>query len=551
VLKTVTDIYYINLFFELYLYILMLIEKSKEEIQKEKTLVFEEEKTDLLNSLYILFQKFDEEINKDNFNKIGDYIISITSLLLIIEKNNFISVDELDQKLNKFTTYKTFKSKNASMKLIQNANINLNKTNHNLYGGGFLQLAILGVGIASTLVNLTSAAIGTKVSALKEDTMVKGFEGSLEKARAFKTAMENRGGSCAFNTELQTKDQSEFNKTVDVFKYTHAPEFVAQHIDDFVKKKPGATYQDYMLGSHSYNARGIKQYNSEYNITHNVSGNDYVMSDGILFIAYNKKKLVKNWEDTLKITRVFSQKVYSNWETSTNAIPGDICIFFMAFKEFDGGHAFNGLVRKVNGEYKVGAIDSNDYTNLIDIDSNDNIVPGKAYKRGWIRVEEGFFTPEEEKALGKAIIKTDNPFLSVFDRYKEEVTLFGYNLYKYRDWNNPTSEFKITFENNMNEENYGNFPTPTTGNMAIVDFGVAEFQAFIEAKNMVNNVASNYFEAIEKRPGSTYNDYIVNDNFFQYKTTFGGKKNAKKTKKRNKKRTKKTTKKRSKKTTKK
>jgi hypothetical protein len=528
----------------------MLIEKSNEEIQKEKTLVFEEEKTDLLNSLYILFQKFDEGINKDNFNKISDYIISITSLLLIIEKNNFISVDEVDQKLDKSTTYKTFKTKNASMKLIKNANINLNKTNYNLNGGGFLQLAILGVGIASTLVNLTSAAIGTTVGALKEDRMVKGFEGSLEKAKAFKTAMENRGGSCAFNSELQTKDQTEFNKTVGVFKYTHAPEFVAQDIDDYVKKNPGAIYEDYIPGSHRYNTRGINQYNSEYNITQNVIGNDYIMRYGHkFFIAHNEQNFIKNWEYTLEITKMISKNVYSNWETSTNAKPGDICIFFMAFREYDGGHAFNGLVRKINEEYKVGAIDSNDYTNLIDIDSNDNIVPGKAYKRGWIRVEEGFFTPEEEKELGNAVIKTDNPLLSVFDRYKEEVSLFGYNLYKYRDWNNPTSEFSITFENNVAEENYVNFPTPTTGNMAIVDFGVAEFQAFIEAKNIVNNVASNYFEAIEKHPGSTFKDYIVNDNFFQHKTTFGGKKTTKKrTKKTTKKKTKKRTKKRTKRT---
>jgi hypothetical protein len=88
--------------------------------------------------------------------------------------------------------------------------------------------------------------------------------------------------------------------------------------------------------------------------------------------------------------------------------------------------------------------------------------------------------------------------------------------------------------------------------MAIVDFGVAEFQAFIEAKNIVDNVASNYFEAIEKHPGSTFKDYIVNDNFFQHKTTFGGKKTTKKTtKKRTKKTTKKKTKKRTKKKTKK
>jgi hypothetical protein len=108
----------------------------------------------------------------------------------------------------------------------------------------------------------------------------------------------------------------------------------------------------------------------------------------------------------------------------------------------------------------------------------------------------------------------------------------------------------ITFENNMAEENYGNFPTPTTGNMAIIDFGVTQFEDFVEAKNMVDNIATSYFEAIEKHPGSTFNDYIVNDNFFQDKTTFGGKK-TKKTKKTNKKRSKKTTKKRSKKTNKK
>ena len=151
--------------------------------------------------------------------------------------------------------------------------------------------------------------------------------------------------------------------------------------------------------------------------------------------------------------------------------------------------------------------------------------------------------------------------LSVYDKYKEEISLFGYNLYKYRNWNNPSSKFSITFENNKNEDNYGNFPTPTTGNMAIVDFGVTDYQSFVEAKNMVNNVASNYFDIIEKYPGTSYNDYTVNnncldnnscrDNFFQHKTTFGGKKNTKNIKKTNKKRTKKRTKKRSKKTYKK
>jgi hypothetical protein len=445
------------------------------------------------------------------------------------------------------------------MKLIQNAS-----TNHNLNGGGFLKLAILGIGIAASIVNLTSAAIGTTVGALKEDRMVNSFEGSLEKARAFKTAMENTGGSCAFNTELQTKGPGEFNKTVNVFKYTHAPEFIAQSIDDLVKRNPGAKYYHFKPVSHGYNARGIDKYNAEYNITENISGNDYQMSDGkfMFLMGRNIQNVVKNWDDTLFVSRALSQVVYSNWETSTNATPGDICIFFLAFRDFDGGHAFNGLVRKVNGEYKIGAIDSNDYTYLIDIDSKGNIVPGKAYKNGWIRVEPGFFTPDEEKILGNAIIETDNPLLSVYDKYKEEISLFGYNLYKYRNWNNPSSKFSITFENNKNEDNYGNFPTPTTGNMAIVDFGVTDYQSFVEAKNMVNNVASNYFDIIEKYPGTSYNDYTVNnncldnnscrDNFFQHKTTFGGKKNNKRTnKKRTKKKPKKTNKKRSKKTYKK
>ena len=515
----------------------MIIEKTKKQIEKEKKNCLSNEKKKLLDLLYEIFEFFDEEIKTYNFNKIDDYIIiSITSLLLIIEENDFISVDKLDKKLDKFTSYKTFKIKNASMKLIK-------KKNKSHGGGGFLHLAILGIGIAATLVNLTYAAIGTTVGALKEDRMVKGFEDSLEKAKAFKTAMENRGGSCAFNSELQTKDKSEFDKTVDVFKYTHAPEFVEKDIKVFVNNNPGATYEDYIPHSHKFNTIGTKQYYSEYNIPQIATGNDYFMNFGKLIIAHNEKNVIKNWEYTLELTKNISKKVYLNWETSTNAIPGDICIFYMAFREFDVGHAFNGLVRKVNGEYKVGAIDSNDYTDLIDIDSNDNIVPGKAYKRGWIRVEEGFFTPEEEEKLGKAIIKTNNPFLSVFDRYKQEVTLFGYNLYKYRDWNNPTSVFSITFENNLAEENYGNFPTPTTGNMAIVDFGVAQFQAFIEAKNMVNNVARSYFEAIEKHPDSIFEDYNVNDclKTNSCKTSFGGKKISKK---RLKKRTRKTKKKR-------
>lgn len=548
----------------------MLIEKTKEEIEKEKEVCFEQQKTDLLNSLYILFQKFDEELDKDNFNKIDENIVlSIIKLLLSIEEQNFISVDDVDKKLDGFKTYKMFKSKNTSMKLIPNASTNLKKTNHNLYGGGFLQLAILGVGIAATLVNLTSAAIGTTVGALKEDTMVKSFAGSLEKARAFKSAMENKGGSCAFNTEFQTKGQGEFNKTVNFFKYTHAPEFIAQSIDDLVRINPGATY-DYHFRpiSHGYNARGIDKYNAEHNITENISGNDYQISDGkfTFLMGQNIQKVVKNWDDTLFVSRALSQIVYSNWETSTNATSGDICIFFLGFMDFNGGHAFNGIVRKVNGEYKIGAIDSNDYTYLIDIDSKGNIVPGKAYKNGWIRVEPGFFTPDEEKILGKAIIKTDNPLLSVYDRYKLEIELFGYKLYKYRNWNNPSSEFSITFENNKNEDNYGNFPTPTTGNMAIVDFGVTDYQSFVEAKNMVNNIASNYFDIIENYPGTSYNDYTVNnncldnnscrDNFFQHKTTFGGKKNTKRTnkkrtKKMNKKNPKKINKKRTKKTYKK
>jgi hypothetical protein len=311
----------------------MITEKSKEEIEKEKEVCFEKQKTDLLNSLYILFQKFDEELDKDNFNKIDENIIlSIIKLLLSIEENNFISVDEVDKNLEGFKTYKMFKSKNTSMKLIQNANINLKKTNHNLYGGGFLQLAILGVGIAATLVNLTSAAIGTTVGALKEDAMVKSFEGSLEKARAFKTAMENKGGSCAFNTELQTKGPGEFNKTLNVFKYTHAPEIIAQSIDDLVKKNPEATYDDFKPASHSYNARGIDKYNTEYNITQNISGNDYHVSDGkfMFLMGRNIQNLVKNWDDTLFVSRALSQVVYSNWETSTNATPGDICIFFFS-----------------------------------------------------------------------------------------------------------------------------------------------------------------------------------------------------------------------------
>jgi len=534
---------------------------SKEDLEEIKNIVVEEEKKKFLDSLYEVFEIFDKEINNDKFNKINDYIIGITTILLLIEENNFISVHEVDKKLYKFATYKTFKSKNASMKLIQNASTNLNKTNHNLYGGGFLKLAILGIGIAASIVNLTSAAIGTTVGALKEDRMVNSFEGSLEKARAFKTAMENKGGSCAFNTELQTKGPGEFNKTVNVFKYTHAPEFIAQSIDDLVNINPKATYYYHFRPiSHGYNARGIDKYNAEHNITENISGNDYQISDGkfTFLMGQNIQKVVKNWDDTLFVSRALSQIVYSNWETSTNATSGDICIFFLGFMDFNGGHAFNGLVRKVNGKYKIGAIDSNDYTNLIDIDNKGNIVPGKAYKNGWIRVEPGFFTPDEEKILGKAIIKTDNPLLSVYDRYKLEIELFGYKFYKYRNWNSPSSEFSITFENNKNEDNYGNFPTPTTGNMAIVDFGVTDYQNFVEAKNMVNNVASNYFDIIKKYPGTSYNDYTVNnnclennscsDNFFQHKTTFGGKNNKKaktnkkKFKKSNKKRVKKTNK---------
>ena len=522
---------------------------SKEELEETKNIVLEEEKTRFLDSLYELFEIFDKEISNDKFNKINDYIISITTMLLLIEENNFISVDEVDKKLDKFATYKTFKSKNASMKLIQNSSTNLNKTNHNLYGGGLLKLAILGVGIAATLVNLTSAAIGTTVDALKKDTMVKSFEGSLEKARAFKTAMENNGGSCTFNTQLQTKGPDEFNKTVHFFKYTHAPEIIAQDIDFFIKRNPRATYNDYILKSHGYKSKGVDKYNTDYNITQNFSVNDYYISNGMLILMPHKKQLIKSWDDTLYTTKYLSQIVYSNWEASTNATSGDICIFYLSFTEFDGGHAFNGLVRKINGEYKIGAIDSNDYTDLINIDSNGKIVPGNAYKNGWIRVEPGFFTPEEEKELGKAIIKTDNPLLSVFDRYKDGDyllgKLFGYNLLNYRSWNDPSSVFTIKFEDNKKEGNYGNFPTPTSGNMAIVDFGVTDFQSFIEAKNMVNNIARNYFDVLEKYPGSTYNDYKLNnncldndtcpDNFFQHKITFGGKKRTKKTHKRTKK----------------
>jgi len=498
------------------LYKMIFEEKTKKQIKKEKEDCLKYEKQKLLDLLYELFEFFEKNIHADNFDKIDDYIISITRLLLIIEENHFISVHELDKKLHKFESYKTFKAKNASMKSIKN-----NKSDG---GGGFLHLAILGIGIAASLVNLTYAAIGTTVGALNEDRMVKGFD-SLEKARAFKIAMENTGGSCFFNTELQTKDKSEFNKTVDIFEKTHAPIIIEDDIKDFLNNNPGATYEDYVPYSHRFNIKGTLKYIRENNITINATGNDHSMNDGKIITAHNEKNLFKSWEDTLKITRVFSEKIYSNWEKYTSPDTGDICIFFMGFREFDVAHAFNGLVRKVGEEYKVGAIDSNDYTNLIDIDSNDNIVSGKAYRTGWIRVEEGFFTPEEEKQLGDAVIITDNPFLSVFDRYKQEINLFGYNLYKYRDWNKPTSVFAITFENNMAEENYGNFPTPTTGNMAIVDFGVTQFEAFIEAKNMINRVASSYFEAIEKHPGST----------------FGGKKISKK---RLKKRTRKTKKKR-------
>jgi hypothetical protein len=130
-------------------------EKTKKQIKKEKEDCLKYEKQKLIDLLYELFKFFEKNIHADNFDEIDDYIISITRLLLIIEENHFISVYKLDKKLHKFESYKTFKAKNASMKSIKN-----NKSDG---GGGFLHLAILGIGIAASLVNLTYAAIGTTV----------------------------------------------------------------------------------------------------------------------------------------------------------------------------------------------------------------------------------------------------------------------------------------------------------------------------------------------------------------------------------------------------
>ena len=496
-------------------------EYSKEEFEEKKKQVFEKQEEIFLESVYNLFQKFDLAIGKGNHSEISNYIIILSSLFTHIENNHWINLYEtLNKKLKNNIAYRTFTSKRGAMtELIgKKSDFQLNKTWKGKGGSGFLIMAIVGISVASSLIQSISATAGFTVDALYEKNIVKNFvsrhptEKQFSACKQIRISLSNTGGSCTINSMLASSNSSGHSHVLDYMEYEHRPNAQADIIVNHLKYINKPYFSRNQLRDHEHGTpipnlyswadkRKIYYLNSKENI-----------DDENIDSCFN------NWEELKDHMAEMGGFVHRNWESSVNSKPGDIAISTLEILTNSDGHASNMITRNVGGTVKVGAIDSNRYTTMLGIekDANNNYVcvPGPAYTTGFIYVEDGFFTPEELIELKGAVVKTDKPIEDFF----RSMPHFDSNMH--------ACDIRIAFDvfSQNNFETSSQFP--------IMEFGVTDMNRFIKLKSDIIDLTDDFFRILKQTPNAVPFDIDWDETLGKYTYYMpGGKTKSKRNKK--------------------
>jgi len=485
-------------------------EYSKEEFEEKKKQVFEKQEQIFLVSVYHLFQKFDLAIGKGNDSEISNYIIILSSLFTLIENNHWINLYEtLNKKLKNNITYRTFKSKRGAMtELIgKKSDFQLNKTGKgaNLKGGsGFLIMAIVGIAVASSLIQSISATAGFTVDALYEKNIAKKFvsrhptEKQLSACQQLKYSLSNTGGSCTINSMLASSNSSRHSAVLDYMEDEHTPNRQVRLIYSEAKNQPFYDRKDFRGREHGtpiYNLHSWSGKNEIYRLT----GKENLVDDSIEDLD---SSCFNNWEELKDHMAEMGGFVHSNWESSVNSKSGDIAISTFSIHIFDDGHASNMITRNVNGTVKVGAIDSNRYASLLRIekDANNNYacVPGPAYTRGFIYAEDGFFTPEELIELKGAVVKTDKPI----EDFIKSMPHFDSSMH--------ACDIRVAFDV-FSQDNF-----ETSSQFPLMEFGVTDMNRFIKLKSDTIDLTNNFFKILNQNPNAVPSDIVWDETLGKY-----------------------------------
>jgi len=493
-------------------------EYSKEEFEEKKKQVFEKQEEIFLESVCNLFQKFDLAIGKGNDSEISNYIIILSSLFTLIENNHWINLYEtLNKKLKNNITYRTFKSKRGAMtELIgKKSDFQLNKTGKgaNLKGGsGFLIMAIVGIAVASSLIQSISATAGFTVDALYKKNIAKNFvsrhptEKQLSACQQFKYSLSNTGGSCTINTDLASSNSSGHSAVLDYMEYEHTPIRKIRLINRFAKNQPFYDRRDLRGSEHATPSRHNLYSWSGKNEIYRLTGKENLVDDSIEDL---NSSCFSNWEELKNHMAEMGGFVHSNWESSVNSKSGDIAISTFTIEIFGDVHASNMITRNINGTVKVGAIDSNRYSSLLRIekDANNNYacVPGPAYTRGFIYAEDGFFTPEELIELKGAVVQSDKPVEDFF----RSMPHFKSNMH--------ACDIQVYFDvfSKYNFETSSQFP--------IMEFGVTDMNRLIDLKYDIIGLTDDMFEILNQTPNAVPTRIVWDDTLGKYTYMPGGK----------------------------
>ena len=479
-------------------------EYSKEEFEEKRKQVFEKQEQMFLESVYHLFQKFDLAIGKGNDSEISNYIIILSSLFTLIENNHWINLYEtLNKKLKNNITYRTFKSKRGAMtELIgKKSDFQLNKTWKG--GSGFLIMAIVGIAVASSLIQSISATAGFTVDALYEKNIAEKFvsrhpiEKQFSACQQFRYSMSNTGGSCTINSNLASSNSSGHSAVLDFMATSHTPNAQANSIVTHLNyiNKPYIHRNQFYGREHGTPTPNLYSWVDKNKIYY-LNGKENLVNTEDIDSCFS------NWEELKDHMAEMGGFVHSNWESSVNSKSGDIAISTFVIQMIDEAHASNMITRNVSGTVKVGAIDSNRYSSLLRIekDANNNYacVPGLAYTRGFIYAEDGFFTPEELIELKGAVVQSDKPIEDFF----RSMPHFKSNMH--------ACDIQVYFDvfSKYNFETSSQFP--------IMEFGVTDMTRFTDLKYDIIGLTDDFFEILKQTPDARLSDIVWDETLGKY-----------------------------------
>ena len=448
-------------------------EYSQEEIEEKRKQVIEKQEQMFLDSVYNLFQNFDLAIGKGNHSEISNYIIILSSLFKLIEDNKWLNLYEnLDEKLKNNIAYRTFKNKKeAMMELIgKNSDFKLKKTDNKskggkIKGGGFLVTVIIGIAVASSLIDSISSMGGFKADALYKENIVVYENENV--CKNFIYSLLNYGGSCAVNSMLASSNHED---ALDTMETQHTPSMQAERIVNISKNQRGYTRQNFKGKEH-----------------------------GTIY-PFNMDMHFKYWKNITNSLTRRAKVIHENWQNSVNSTEGDIGIITIGIASIHGNHAVNMISRSVGGTIKIGLIDSNKYSDMLavkkDAKGNSVCVLGPAYDGGFIYAEKDFFTMDEMYHIGFNNVITKNPIENFF-----KTLPFGEN---------------VTARDILALKYYESDHVPTSSRFPIMDFGITNIMRFIELKEYTSKLTNWFFDIFKKHPNAVPSDIVWDDTLGNY-----------------------------------